>query len=90
MIYLRYSSRLFDLEHLKIIERDFLDDLILFLFAKHKEQAPDLPRAYDYFIMPLYVTVPVGVPVEAFKSVSLTPLTAFSASPFGNQVIESS
>ena len=73
-----------------ISERNFLEALILFRFANHKEQAPGRPRAYDYFIMLLYVTVPVGVPVEAFKAVSLTPLTVFSALLFGNQVIESS
>ncbi len=58
-------------------------------FANHKEQAPGRPRAYDYFIMSLYVTVPVDVPVEGFNTVSFTSLAAFSVPPFGNQVIES-
>jgi hypothetical protein len=74
----------------EINERDVLDALILFRFANHKKQAPDLPRAYDYFILSLYVTVPVGVPVEASNTVSFWSLTAFSVPPFGNQVIESS
>ena len=56
----------------------------LFLVESPLEKRPPVAQG------PVPVTVPLDVPVEVLKAVSLTYLTALNDCPSGNQVIESS